>query len=112
MVVKLRTQLRFAMSHMDLSKPNQNVTLKFRNYTPYSKDLKIFCMTTQSTDDLIKELNSHIQLTVKDFEAQDYISNLASRKQNWDLKRDLDIRQSKLKVETEAALRKLAQQIE
>ena len=87
------------------------LTLKFRNYTPKNAELKEYLLpparipTKTVNEEIEKKLNSVIEVN----KTRD-ILNLAPRKANWDLKRDLASKLEALDIKTQKAIVSMVQQ--
>merc|ERR1712137_376121 len=83
--------------------------LKFRNYKPLSEALKPYIKETEPIPNIVAEVDLKIKDAVKENQTRDVL-NLAPKKANWDLKRDLSTKMETLDKRTQNALAKLARE--
>ncbi|CAG8497747.1 16960_t:CDS:2 [Funneliformis caledonium] len=75
---------------------NEKLPLKFRNYTPINEDIKAISKINISTP---KDITETLEKTD--------LFNLAPKKPNWDLKRDVEKKLAKLDKITQASIAEL-----
>ncbi|KAL6043368.1 ATP-dependent RNA helicase [Balamuthia mandrillaris] len=81
--------------------PHRDVGLKFRNYTPKDTVLRELKLPTPPLPSMVHEITVKLhQITVQ----QDDVLNLAPKKPNWDLKRDVEKKLDILEKRTQRAL--------
>jgi coiled-coil domain-containing protein 12 len=79
--------------------------LKFRNYTPSSSELKEKQLPKVKPENVEEHIPDHMKLTKDKEEASEVnLTNLAPRKPDWDLKRDIAKKLSKLERRTQRAI--------
>ncbi|KAF9115404.1 hypothetical protein BGX27_007904 [Mortierella sp. AM989] len=91
---------------------NNDVSLSFRNYTPINNELKaedsVITTPADIGDTVEKKMEGVVEKVIKEEEekrAKDVdIFTLASKKPNWDLKRDIEPQLLKLEKKTRAAI--------
>ncbi|CAG8713173.1 19993_t:CDS:2 [Gigaspora margarita] len=88
--------------------------LKFRNYTPANEEIKAAAKVHIATpNDLGETLEKHVDRITKEVEETEEakreeevdLFNLAPKKPNWDLKRDVEKKLAKLERKTQAKAR-------
>ncbi|CAG8550447.1 6587_t:CDS:2 [Dentiscutata heterogama] len=88
--------------------------LKFRNYTPANEEIKAAAKVHIATpNDLGETLEKHVDRITKEVEETEQakreeevdLFNLAPKKPNWDLKRDVEKKLTKLERKTQAKAR-------
>ena len=77
--------------------------IRFRNYIPKTEDLQQFCMEKPSTKEIEKDLLEHMEATLKEVESSEML-NVAPKKPNWDLKRDVEKNVAILNSKTDRAI--------
>ncbi|RIB21605.1 mRNA splicing factor, partial [Gigaspora rosea] len=87
--------------------------LKFRNYTPANEEIKAAAKVHIATpNDLGETLEKHVDRITKEVEETEEakreeevdLFNLAPKKPNWDLKRDVEKKLAKLERKTQASI--------
>ncbi|CAG8791038.1 27158_t:CDS:2 [Dentiscutata erythropus] len=87
--------------------------LKFRNYTPVNEEIKTAAKVHIATpNDLGETLEKHVDRITKEVEETEKakreeevdLFNLAPKKPNWDLKRDVEKKLTKLERKTQASI--------
>jgi len=82
--------------------------IKFRNYRPRTKDLKHMARENTKPEDIESQVKDIMETNALDPEDTELdVMNLAPRKPNWDLKRDLDKKLAKLQRRTDKAIKDL-----
>ncbi|CAG8617680.1 2219_t:CDS:2 [Scutellospora calospora] len=90
--------------------------LKFRNYTPTNEEIKAAAKVHIATpNDLDETLEKHVDQITKEVEEAEKakreeevdLFNLAPKKPNWDLKRDVEKKLTKLERKTQASIARL-----
>eukprot|EP01104_Vermistella_antarctica_P020993 TRINITY_DN9243_c0_g1_i1.p1 TRINITY_DN9243_c0_g1~~TRINITY_DN9243_c0_g1_i1.p1 ORF type:complete len:104 (-),score=38.43 TRINITY_DN9243_c0_g1_i1:52-363(-) len=90
---------------------SSDVKLVFRNYAPIGDELKEFVVEPPKQSDIVAEVTRKLaQVMTQEFESQQDIINLAPKKPNWDLKRDVGRKLERVDVRTQQALIKLIQE--
>ncbi|PFH33370.1 cwf18 pre-mRNA splicing factor protein [Besnoitia besnoiti] len=83
---------------------NEHVPLKFRNYVPRDVALRRFCLPRPSVEELEKQIDKEANNAVKSAANEDVVSQIAPRRPNWDLKRDVEKKLSILSRKTDRAI--------
>jgi len=77
--------------------------VRFRNYTPFDENLSKFKRERPHIVDVIKEIDDRLQKIAQEQPDWDTV-NIAPKKINWDLKRDVQSRLEKLELRTQRAI--------
>ena len=83
--------------------------LKFRNYVPGSEKLKAYILPHPTLPNIVEEIDFKLQKAIEANRTRDVL-NLAPRKANWDLKRDLSKRLEVLEGRTQRAIVQMVRQ--
>ncbi|CAG8490935.1 16818_t:CDS:2 [Funneliformis mosseae] len=95
---------------------NEKLPLKFRNYTPINEDIKAISKINISTPkDITETLEKTVEEVTKQVKEEEEkkreeevdLFNLAPKKPNWDLKRDVEKKLAKLDKITQASIAEL-----
>ncbi|OEH79439.1 coiled-coil domain-containing protein 12 [Cyclospora cayetanensis] len=78
--------------------------IRFRNYVPKDPKLRLFCLPRPSVDELEKQIAKEAQGAVQAAKEEDILSQVAPRRPNWDLKRDVERKISVLSRRTDKAI--------
>lgn len=85
----------------------KQVVLKFRNYLPQDESLRAYCLPRPSVEELEKQI---LKEQKEGFQAalnEDILTQIAPKKENWDLKRDLKKKLAILNNRTDRSIVKL-----
>ena len=83
--------------------------LKFRNYMPVDERLKSCVLPQPDLINVVEEIELKLQKAMEENRTRDVL-NLAPRKANWDLKRDLEKKMQLLEGRTQRAIVQLVRQ--
>ncbi|KAL8447070.1 hypothetical protein Emed_004658 [Eimeria media] len=78
--------------------------IRFRNYVPKDPKLRQFCLPRPSVDELEKQIAKEAQAAVQAAKEEDILSQVAPRRPNWDLKRDVERKITILSRRTDKAI--------
>ncbi|PHJ23295.1 cwf18 pre-mrna splicing factor protein [Cystoisospora suis] len=78
--------------------------LKFRNYVPRDAALRQFCIPRPSVEELEKQIDREAGDAVRSAANEDVLSQIAPRRPNWDLKRDVEKKLAVLSKRTDRAI--------
>ncbi|UKK00005.2 hypothetical protein MACK_000070 [Theileria orientalis] len=80
----------------------------FRNYIPRDENLKKLCKTFLDDYSSIENtIDEQIDQTIRNYESEDVLSLVRPRRQNWDLKRELNRKKQILSNRTDSAILRL-----
>ncbi|UVC53995.1 hypothetical protein MACJ_003318 [Theileria orientalis] len=80
----------------------------FRNYIPRDENLKKLCKTFLDDYSSIENtIDEQIDQTIREYESEDVLSLVRPRRQNWDLKRELNRKKQILSNRTDSAILRL-----
>ncbi|CAB4441168.1 unnamed protein product [Rhizophagus irregularis] len=94
----------------------ENPILKFRNYTPINEDIKsISTVNIATPKDITDTLENTVEKIAKQVKEEEEkkreeevdLFNLAPKKPNWDLKRDVEKKLAKLEKKTQSSIAEL-----
>lgn len=78
--------------------------IRFRNYVPKDPKLRQFCLPRPSVEELEKQIAKEAQGAVQAAKEEDILSQVAPRRPNWDLKRDVERKITILSRRTDKAI--------
>lgn len=78
--------------------------IRFRNYVPKDPKLRQFCLPRPSVDELEKQIAKEAQGAIQAAKEEDILSQVAPRRPNWDLKRDVERKITILSRRTDKAI--------
>ncbi|KYQ92997.1 hypothetical protein DLAC_11634 [Tieghemostelium lacteum] len=81
-----------------------HIGLKFRNYTPRETTLVKYKIENAKVPPIVEEINNRLAVLE---ENQDIQISFTPKKINWDLKRDISVKLSKLEKKTERSIYQL-----
>lgn len=87
-----------------------NLKLKFRNYNPRDKELSKFRLARPSLDKELRWADSLLNEIRTSNAAEQAVLNVAPKKANWDLKRDIAERMEMANKQTQQAIVELIQE--
>ncbi|CBZ50760.1 conserved hypothetical protein [Neospora caninum Liverpool] len=91
------------MDYVDVREQSQ-VILRFRNYVPRDVALRRFCLPRPSVEELEKQIDKEATDAVNSAASEDVVSQIAPRRPNWDLKRDVEKKLAVLSRKTDRAI--------
>ncbi|KEP61737.1 UNVERIFIED_CONTAM: cwf18 pre-mRNA splicing factor protein [Hammondia hammondi] len=91
------------MDYLDVGEQSQ-VILRFRNYVPRDVVLRRFCLPRPSVDELEKQIDREATDAINSSANEDVVAQIAPRRPNWDLKRDVEKKLAVLSRKTDMAI--------
>jgi len=87
------------------NEPAEKPTMvKFRNYVPKTPDLQKMCIPKEGTAPIEQSIHKDIKELVDMIGQEDQTLDLAPKRPNWDLKRDVSEKTDKLSKKTDRAI--------
>mmetsp|Transcript_30771 Transcript_30771/g.70569 ORF Transcript_30771/g.70569 Transcript_30771/m.70569 type:complete len:178 (-) Transcript_30771:34-567(-) len=84
--------------------------IRFRNYQPRSQELQKFCLPRVTSAEIEAAIDKEVEEALAAAEEQDGMLNIAPKKPNWDLKRDVQRKMTVLEARTDRAIVQLIRQ--
>mmetsp|Transcript_46462 Transcript_46462/g.85121 ORF Transcript_46462/g.85121 Transcript_46462/m.85121 type:complete len:177 (+) Transcript_46462:52-582(+) len=84
--------------------------IRFRNYHPRSQELQKFCIPRVTSAEIEAAIDKEVEEALAAAEEQDGMLNIAPKKPNWDLKRDVQRKMTVLEARTDRAIVQLIRQ--
>lgn len=81
--------------------------LRFRNYVPRDRSLRQFCIPRPTVEELEKQIDREAEDAIQKAGKGDILSQIAPRRPNWDLKRDVEKKLGALSHRTDKAILQL-----
>lgn len=95
------------MANGDSRSADETSQIRFRNYIPRDPTLRELCLPRPSVEELEKQIDREAEDAIQRAGKEDIFSQIAPRRPNWDLKRDVEKKLGILSHRTDKAILQL-----